>query len=157
MPPPALLDLATLDLSRSLVPLDEIRAANPQRHEFALLDGIVHEDRENLTIAGYHDVKPDAWWVRGHIPGRPLMPGVLMIETAAQLVSFIARRLFPDIAFFGFGGVDEVKFRGTVVPPARFLVVGRCLEAKRRRVIFSSQGFVDGTMVFEGVITGMAV
>lgn len=157
MPPPAILDPATLDLSQVVADREEILRVNPHRHEFALLDAIVYCDPENSIFAGYHDIRPDAWWVRGHIPGRPLFPGVLMIETAAQLASYLSHRTLGLKGFIGFVGVDRVKFRGTITPPARFLVVGRGKSLKPRRIICDTQGFVDNTMVFEAEITGMPV
>lgn len=157
MPPPLILDPTTLDFSHLLADRTQIARVNPHRYEFALVDGVVLLDQEHGLYAGYHDVREDAFWVRGHIPGRPLFPGVLMIEAAAQLASFLHRTLFPNTGFLGFTGVDEVKFRGTVAPPSRFVVVGRGIQLKPRRMICASQGFVGSTMVFEAVITGMPV
>jgi 3-hydroxyacyl-[acyl-carrier-protein] dehydratase len=157
MPPPAILDPATLDLSQLIADRDEILRVNLHRYEFQLLDGIVHCDLEKQIFAGYHDVRADAYWVRGHIPERPLFPGVLMIEVAAQLASFMTHKVLKDDRFIGFAGVDEVKFRGTVEPPCRFVIVGRAKEIRRRRTVCEAQGFVDNVMVFGGIITGMAV
>jgi 3-hydroxyacyl-[acyl-carrier-protein] dehydratase len=112
---------------------------------------------ENHIFAGYHDLTVDAWWVRGHIPGRPLFPGVLMIEVAAQLASVMTHSFLPGDRFIGFGGVSEVKFRGAIEPPARFLVIGKAIELRSRRTVCQAQGFVNGTMVFEAAITGMTV
>jgi 3-hydroxyacyl-[acyl-carrier-protein] dehydratase len=157
MPPPVILDPSALDFSRPIADREAIMRVNPHRHEFALLDGIVYSDPEHGIFAGYHDVRPDAWWVRAHIPGRPLFPGVLMIEVAAQLASYLTQVALQRTSFMGFSGVDQVKFRGTVTPPARFVVIGRGKQLKPRRSICEVQGFVDNAMVFEGVITGMPV
>lgn len=157
MPPAAIIDPSSIDCSKVIADREAITRANPQRHEFQLLDAIVHADVPALTFAGFYDVKPDAWWCRGHIPGRPLFPGVLMIESAAQLASYLTHQKFPDLGFLGFAGVDGVKFRGAVVPPSRFLIIGRATSVKPRRVICEAQGFVENQMVFEGVITGMPV
>jgi 3-hydroxymyristoyl/3-hydroxydecanoyl-(acyl carrier protein) dehydratase len=80
-----------------------------------------------------------------------------MIEVAAQLSSYLAHRMLGDDRFIGLTGVDAVKFRGTVIPPARFVIVGQGLELRIRRIRCAVQGFVGGTMVFEAMITGMAV
>ncbi len=157
MPPPPILDLAQLDLSNLVADRAAILRVNPHRHEFALLDAVVLLDAERGLVAGYHDVRPDAFWTRGHIPGRPLFPGVLMIEVAAQLASFAAHSFLKHDRFIGFAGVDQAKFRGTVTPPGRFVVLGRQVELKPRRIIMAAQGFVEGTMVFEAEITGMTV
>lgn len=157
MPPPAFLDPTTLDFTHLIADRAAIERANPHRYEFALLDGVVLLDMERKLFAGYHDVRPDAYWVRGHIPGRPLLPGVLMIEASAQLASYVYHHTFPERGFLGFAGADGVKFRGAVEPPARFVIVGRGREIKPRRLIFETQGFVGDTMVFEGELTGMPV
>jgi 3-hydroxyacyl-[acyl-carrier-protein] dehydratase len=157
MPPPAILDPAKLDFSTLLADRAAIERVNPHRYEFALLDGVVYIDQAQGVYAGYHDVRADAFWVRGHVPGRPLLPGVLMIEAAAQLASFLYHQVFPEMGFLGFAGVDDVKFRGVVAPPCRLILVGRGLQIKPRRLICASQAFVGSTMVFEGTITGMPV
>ena len=157
MPPPAIVDPASLDLNNLVADREEIMRVNPHRYEFQLLDAIIYCDIEKQIFAGYHDVREDAFWVRGHIPGRPLFPGVLMIEAAAQLASYLTHKLLDMEGFIGFAGVNNVKFRGTVSPPARFLIVGRGKQIRRRRTVCETQGFVDGTMVFEAEITGMPV
>ncbi len=158
MPPPVILDPAGLSFDEA-ESIERVRAFTPQRHEFQLLDRVIHFDRENKIAAGYHDVREDGWWARGHIPGRPIFPGVLMIEIAAQLASYVTHCLLPELddRFIGFGGVDAVKFRGAVVPPSRFVVVGQGLQVKTRRSVCLAQGFVDNVMVFEAKITGMPV
>ena len=118
---------------------------------------ITYQPEEGL-IVGSHRTKEDAFWVRGHIPGRPLFPGVLMVETAAQLCSFYYNESFPDRdQFFGFGGIENTKFRGKVDTNQRLIIAGRAVQLKPRRAIFDTQGFVDGTMVFESRIVGVAV
>jgi 3-hydroxyacyl-[acyl-carrier-protein] dehydratase len=157
MPPPAILDPASLDFDRALVRREEILSLLPQRYEFQLLDAVLMVDLEQHIVAGYHDVRTDAWWTRGHIPGRPLFPGVLMIEVAAQLCSYAHKAWVEREGFMGFAALDQVKFRGAVEPPCRFVVVARATELKRRRTTCQVQGFVESTMVFEGVIQGMPI
>lgn len=157
MPPPPILDPAELDLSSPIAREPEIARAIPQRHEFALLDAVVLVDADRSLFAGYHDVREDAYWVRGHIPGRPLFPGVLMIEVAAQLCSYLHHKVFQPSGFIGFVGVDRVKFRGAVSPPCRFLVMARGKVLKPRRLTCEVQGFVNEVMVFEGEISGMTM
>lgn len=157
MPPPALLEPSSLDESRIFADREEIMRLNKQRYEFQLLDAILLYDTERNLVAGYHDVRQDAWWARGHIPGRPLFPGVLMIEVAAQLASFVFGRMFGDDRFLGFLGVDGVKFRGAVEPPARLIMIGTCKSSKPRKLVLGVQGFIKDAMVFEGEITGMPI
>jgi len=157
MPPEPLMDLSKIDLNNVCFDKEQIEKLNPQRYEMQQLDGIVHFDVEHALAVGFKDVRTDEFWVRGHIPARPLLPGVLMIEAAAQLASFYTLKAVGLDKFVGFGGVDQVKFRGTVVPPCKLILIGRALQIKPRRSIFYIQEFVDGKMVFEGKVTGMPV
>jgi len=155
MPPKPLLDVSTLDFGQMVADRDQIYAVNPHRYEFQLLDGIVLYDLPAGLIVGYRDCRDDEFWVRGHIPGRPLFPGVLMIEAAAQLVSYYVMGHKDRDGFLGFGAVDDVKFRGTVEPGQRLIVAGKVLEERPRRCVGATQAFVNGNMVYEGTITGM--
>ncbi len=155
MPPEPLFDLSKIDTSEVAVSRDEIYQVNPHRFEFQQLDGIYFVDHEKGQLAGYRDIRADEFWVRGHIPGRPIFPGVLMIETAAQLVSYYVMSLTPEKGFLGFAGVDDVKFRGAVGPGHRIVMTGKMVQMRPRRCVGATQGFVDGEMVYEGVITGM--
>jgi len=157
MPPKALFDLASIDLNKIVADREAIYRVNPHRHEFQQLGGIYVCDHQAGIIAGYRDVRGDEFWVRGHIPGRPIFPGVLMIETAAQLVSYYVMTAEPGKGFLGFGGVDEVKFRGAVVPGQRIIMLGKMVEMRPRRCVGATQGYVDGQLVYEGLITGMWV
>jgi len=158
MPPRALVDLRELDTSRFEHGPEEIRRHNPHRFEMELLHGVVAYRPDDRLIVGVHVASEDAFWVRGHIPGRPLFPGVLMVELAAQLCSFYWRLAFPEVdKFLGFGGIENTRFRGTVVPGDRLVVIGKSIEVKPRRAVFDCQGFVEATMVFETRIKGLPV
>jgi 3-hydroxyacyl-[acyl-carrier-protein] dehydratase len=152
-----LLDPATVDLNRVIADIEEIRRYNPQRYEFEQLTAIVLEDLTTHTCAGYKDVTHDEFWVRGHMPGMPLMPGVMMCEAAAQLASYFS--LKHDLlggGTVGFGGLEEVRFRDPVIPGDRLLVVVRLVKVRRGRMIVCDfQGFVRDAMVVEGVIKGV--
>ena len=155
MAPSFLLDLTSIDLNKTIIPIEEIRRIIPQRFEMEMLSGIVYD--EGGTIMGYKDVTLDDFWVRGHIPGRPLMPGVMMIECAAQLCAFWTMRKQPEMGFVGFAKCDEVRFRGTVVPPGRLYMISQVVEINRRRAIAKCQGVHNGSLVFEATVTGMGV
>src|SRR5438445_8860344 len=107
MPPEPILDPTQIDVSRVLADREELRKANPQRFEMEQLDAVVLLDLENHVIVGYRDVKGDEFWVRGHMPGFPLLPGVLMCESAAQLLSFYAVKAgLCQSDFMAFGGME---------------------------------------------------
>jgi 3-hydroxyacyl-[acyl-carrier-protein] dehydratase len=157
MAPSLLVDLSKIDLGRVLMTVEEIRQYNPHRFEMEMLSGVLHLDAATGQIVAFKDVRPDEFWVRGHIPGRPLLPGVLMIEAAAQMSSLYYKRVQQDPRFLGFGGVDGVKFRGQVVPGERLLLLGKAVEIRNRRAVFDTQGVVGDRLVFEARITGMPI
>ena len=157
MPAKPLFDLAKIDTSKVIVDLEGVMAVNPQRYEFQQLHGLYYYNPADGEIAGFRDVRDDEFWVRGHIPGRPLFPGVLMIETAAQLVSYYAMSRCPEKGFLGFGGVGDVKFRGAVTPGRRILMIAKEKEFRERRCAGMTQAYVDGKLVYEGLIAGMWV
>lgn len=159
MPPKPILPLESIDLEAILLDRAGIREVNAHRHEMEQIDAIVLMDSDRQMIAGWRDVRDDEFWVRGHIPGRPIFPGVLMIEATAQMCSVMYYQVLQPGAdhFFGFGGLDAVKFRGSVVPGDRIVFMARSIERRSRRWRFGAQAFVDGRMVFEGEITGMTV
>ncbi len=156
MPPAPLVDPAAIDTSRVLVDREGIRQFNPQRFEMEQLTAIVRLDVENKLIIGYKDVAPDEFWVRGHMPDYPLMPGVLICEAAAQLSSFYCGKVrLYESGFIGFGGMEDVRFRGQVRPGDRLVLVAKGSRLHRRQTIFDSQGFVGTNMVFHGRIIGV--
>ncbi len=85
-----ILDLQSVDLGKAVVDDAELRACLPHAEYFRLLDGVCHFDRERQIAVGWKDWDKNPWWAGGHVPGRPLMPGVLMIEGAAQIANFVA-------------------------------------------------------------------
>ena len=157
MAPPPLIAPERWQLDRVLFGPDEIRRINQQRFEMEHLDRVTHLDAAAQEIVGAKDVRADEFWVRGHVPGRPLLPGVLMIEALAQLTSFYIGQTIPDVGFIGFGGVDLVKFRQTVVPGQRLVLVGKGVEIRSRRAVFDTQGWVGDKLAVEARITGVKV
>ncbi|MBI2920256.1 MAG: beta-hydroxyacyl-ACP dehydratase [Planctomycetes bacterium] len=139
--------------------MEEVRKVNAQRFEMEQLDGIVHFNRAERWIVGMKNVRNDEFWVRGHIPGRPLMPGVVIVEAAAQLCTYcfrVALSLGDDI-FLGFAGLNNVKFRGIVVPGDKLIVIAKNMDMRPRRAIFETQAVVGDRLVYEGEITGMPI
>ncbi len=156
MPPPVILDPSQLDLNSVIADREKIRQVNLQRFEMEQLDAVVLLDPERQLIAGYKDVRPDEFWVKGHFPEYALMPGVLMCEAAAQLTSYytVTQKVLPD-SWVAFGGMDEVRFRGQVRPGDRLVLVAQGKRLRRIQTLFSAQGFVGSTMVFQGEIIGV--
>lgn len=157
MPQDILIDLNNIDLNKPIIDIEGIRAVVPHRYEMEQLSGIIKYSIEEGIIVGYKDVSNNEFWIKGHVPGRPLMPGVMMLEAAAQLCTYYYKQTTKDERFLGFGGVDKVKFRGKVVPGDKLIIIAKNKELRSRRAVFDTQGVVDGKLVFEGIIIGMVV
>ncbi len=156
MPPELLVDPLSIDVSKPVRDIEDIRAHNRQRFEMEMLDGIALLDMERQLAVGFKNLSENDFWVRGHIPGRPLFPGVLQIEAAAQLTSYYYMESIgnPPGVFIGFMGVEGVKFRGFVEPKDTFVIAAKAVKIRSRRCEFYCQGFVREKMVFEGTVLG---
>ena len=154
-----IIDLSTIDFACVTADLQEIRKYNPQRFEMEQLTAIVYEDTANHVCVGYKDVTQEEFWVRGHMPGLPLMPGVVMLEAAAQMCSYYANKHdLLGAAMVGFGGLEDVRFRDTVVPGDRLVLLSQLVKARRGRMLISRfQGVVRESMVVEGVLKGVPI
>lgn len=156
MPPPLLFDPSQYDASARYLTKSQIYGnILPHQAEFEQLDYVATIDFEELRIVGGRSVRTDEWWAAGHIPGRPIFPGVLVLETAAHLASVLYKCATNKVEFMAFGGVDGVKFRDAIYPPAELLFLGHATEVKARRMICDVQALVGDKLVFTGCITGL--
>lgn len=159
MPSEPLLDFEKVDLTRLVATREDILKEIKQRGRLALLDGILHLDAEAGLIVGFKEIRADDWWASDHIPGRPIFPGALMCEAAAQLCSYdyMRRGTLPEDGFLGFGGMNETRFRGVVAPPCRMLFAAKVERLRRRMFTYATQGFVGRDLVFETEVMGVVL
>jgi 3-hydroxyacyl-[acyl-carrier-protein] dehydratase len=152
-----ILEFSEYDLNHVVADVEEIRRYNPQRYEMEQLTAICHEDPIKNICVGYKDLGPHEFWVRGHMPNMPLMPGVIMCEAAAQLASYYTHRHKLMEGVVGFGGLEDVRFRGLVRPGDRFVIVSHLLKLRRSFLTCEFQCFVNRNQVCEGVLKGVAL
>lgn len=153
---PPILELSELDFDHVVADLETIRRYNRQRHEMEQLTAIIYEDTDRHCCVGYKDLGPEEFWIRGHMPGMPLMPGVIMCEAAAQLASYYTMRhqiLKADV--LGFGGLEQVRFRGVVRPGDRFVIMARMIKVRRAMLACEFQCYVHENRVCEGIVKGI--
>jgi 3-hydroxyacyl-[acyl-carrier-protein] dehydratase len=154
---PPILDFSEYDLNNIVADTAEIHRYNPQRFEMEQLTAICYEDSKTHTCVGYKDLGPNEFWARGHMPGMPLMPGVIMCEAAAQVASYYCQRHKLMDGVIGFGGLEEVRFRGMVRPGDRFVIVCRLLKLRRSIMTCEFECFVNQNLVCEGILKGIAL
>ena len=131
----------------------EIEAILPHREPFLLLDEVL-ELEPGARVVARKAVDADAWYLSGHFPGNPIMPGVLMVEALAQAgaVAVLAEEENRGkLALFA--GIDDVRFK-RVVRPGDTLTLECELQAMRRRIGRGiARATVDGELAVRGVLT----
>ena len=152
-----IVDFSEFDLNRPVASVADIRRYNAQRFEMEQLTAIVYEDKESGRCVGYKDITDHEFWVRGHMPGMPIMPGVVMCEAAAQLCSYYSQKHdLLGAEMVGFGGLEDVRFRDPVLPGSRLVIVAKLLKIRRGAMIVCRfECYVDQTLVCEGGIKGI--
>ncbi|USN98886.1 MAG: hypothetical protein H6810_12135 [Phycisphaeraceae bacterium] len=152
-----LFDVAEIDLRTPIAGRTEIERLNPHRHEMALLDEVIWLSEDFTCALGLHRCRGDAFWVRGHFPGMPLMPGVLQIEAGAQLACFLWNRQQPSPRVAAFLRIEQAAFRRSVLPGEDLLILCKEVKLGRRRFISDVQGLVGDQLAFEARVSGMAL
>lgn len=155
MPAEPIIDLSSIDLSRRVMLRPEIELYNPHRGVMVQLDAVVWLSNDHSQGVAVKEVRSDEFWVEGHIPGRPLLPGVMMLEAGAQLSSLMYYRRSGMTCFAGFTRIEDVAFRGQVVPGDTLYLLCKEVKYSIKRFVTRIQGIVNGAIVFEGTITGM--
>ena len=131
----------------------EIEAILPHREPFLLLDEVIEIEPGVRVLARKH-VREDEWYLAGHFPGNPIMPGVLMVEALAQTG---AVAVLSEEANKGklalFAGIDDVRFK-RLVRPGDTLELECVLERVRGPVgRGKARATVDGELAVRGTLT----
>ncbi len=150
-----LLDFASIDLTGKMIPHERINDYIPHRGHMLLLDHVIWHRADYTAAVAIKRVRDDEFWCEGHIPGRPILPGVLMVEAGAQLASIMYFARFEHRKFAGFTRIENTVFRGMVVPGDDLYFIAREVKFHPKRFISDCQGLVNGKIVYESRVTGM--
>ena len=120
---------------------EQIKTIIPHREPFILIDRIT-ENESLVHTFSEHDVRPDAFWVPGHFPGNPVMPGVLMVEAMAQTgaVNILTMPEYKGKIGY-FSSIQDVKFKRKVVPGDTVVIKATYLSQRAIFFFFEESKF----------------
>jgi beta-hydroxyacyl-ACP dehydratase FabZ len=130
--------------------INEILKALPHRYPFLLVDRILELEPQKRII-GLKNVTINEPFFAGHFPGRPIMPGVLIIEAMAQMggVLLLQEHELKDKGLVYLVGIDNAKFRKTVIPGDQLRIVVDVLRYKHTICKMRGEAFVQENLVAE--------
>jgi 3-hydroxyacyl-[acyl-carrier-protein] dehydratase len=131
--------------------IEEIQKLLPHRYPFALVDKII-DFVPGKSATGIKNVTFNEPHFQGHFPGKPIMPGVLIVEAMAQVGGVVMTQV-PQLegGMFLFAGIDKVRFRRQVVPGDQLIMTVELLWVKQRRFgKMQGRAEVDGQLACEG-------
>jgi 3-hydroxyacyl-[acyl-carrier-protein] dehydratase len=131
----------------------------PHRYPFVMVDRVT-EIEAGESIRGYKMVSINEPWCQGHFPGRPIMPGVLILEALAQIGGILAYASEPfdaSSSLMYFLGIDKAKFRHTVTPGDRLDLFVKVVQHRSNVWKFHGEATVDGTLCAQGDLLASVV
>lgn len=136
--------------TRSMIDIRRILEVMPHRYPFLLVDRIL-EVEPGRRIVGLKNVTINEPFFPGHFPGAPVMPGVLIIETMAQVAGLMLMDTIPDpqAKLLFFLGIDNARFRRPVVPGDQLRCELEVIQARGPTFKVRGRALVDGAVVAE--------
>lgn len=131
----------------------------PHRHPFVMVDRVT-EVVSNKYIRGHKCVTYNEPYFPGHFPQRPIMPGVLVLESLAQIggiLAYVSDPFDPTTNLMYFLGIDKVRFRHTIVPGDRMDLHVQVIHHRSNVWKLRGEVTVDGTLCTEGELLASIV
>lgn len=141
----------------TILTVEDIQQVLPHRYPFLMIDRVV-EIEDNQRIVGVKNVTANEPYFQGHFPGRPIMPGVMMLEAMAQAAAILAKKStkgVPADCILLFVGANDVKFRRPVTPGDILRVEMRFVRSRRPFWTMEGDCKVDGRIVAEAEISAV--
>lgn len=143
-----------------MIGIQEIMDILPHRYPFLLLDKIL-EMEMGKRIVGIKNVTMNEPFFQGHFPGRPIMPGVLIIEAMAQTGGVLALKSVPPEEVKNkvilFMSIDKAKFRKPVIPGDQLRFEIDVIRQRSNIMSLKAQALVDGAVAAEAEMMAMIV
>jgi len=136
-----------------LLDINEIQKILPHRYPFLLIDGIEEMERWK-RIVGIKNVTMNENYFQGHFPGKPIMPGVLIIESMAQTAGFLLLQEVPDRdkKLLYFVSIDNARFRRPVVPGDQLRIEVNVVAWRSGFGKFHGRATVSGELAAEATL-----
>jgi 3-hydroxyacyl-[acyl-carrier-protein] dehydratase len=144
------------ELMSQIKTITEIFEYLPHRYPFLLIDRVTDLTKSE-SIKGYKNVTVNEEMFNGHFPGQPIMPGVLILESMAQIsgiLAFESRGGRPaDGTNYLFGGVEKAKFRRQVIPGDRLEIHSSIVAERKIMMKFDCEAYVDGQLACSATLS----
>ncbi len=132
---------------------EQIKEIIPQREPFLMIDEVETYTPGESAVA-YKNVSEDEYYFKGHFPGNPIMPGVLMVEALAQTGAVAILSMEENQGKNAlFGGIDKLKFKKQVIPGDRLKLEVKIIKKKGPIGIGEAIATVDGKVAVKGELT----
>ncbi len=130
----------------------EIQEIIPHRFPFLMIDRII-ELEEGKRAVGIKNVSGNEPFFQGHFPGHPIMPGVLIMEALAQVgaVVILKKPEYSDYLAL-FAGMDDVKFKGQVLPGDQLRLEVELLKSRKTFGVAQGKAYVGEALVAQGTL-----
>ena len=136
----------------------EITKILPHRYPFLLVDKIIYLNLEENVIIGQKNVTVNEPYFLGHFPGKPIMPGVLILEAMAQATGILAlhanRERSKEGFLYLFAGIDKARFKRPVVPGDQLYIEAEVLKVKGNIWKCKVNAKVENELVCEAELMG---
>jgi 3-hydroxyacyl-[acyl-carrier-protein] dehydratase len=131
---------------------EEVKRFLPHREPFLFIDGVV-EIESGVRILAVKRFRPEEEFFKGHFPGNPIVPGVIIIEALAQAGGILAYSTDPEVKKIpALVGLENVKFRKPVLPGMEVNLDVQILKRRAQMWKMKGEAFVGGLKVAEAEI-----
>lgn len=145
---------APAESSPSGYDIQQIQQILPHRYPFLLIDRVIEIERKKRIVA-LKNVTVNEPFFQGHFPGKPIMPGVLIVEAIAQTGASLLLTEIPDhlSKLTVFTGIERAKFRRQVIPGDQLRIEVSVIVWRTTAVKMQGKVYVDGKVVCEATVT----